>query len=184
MDQTQSAELFEWNWNLVMGCQKESPGCEDCRAIEEVIRSIGPSRNLRACRDISELVRTWPDGTPDWTDYVQCNWDTLKDPLDLVASRICVAEYGDLFYPAVSEGFIRVAFEVMREALWHDFFILTKYSERLLDVGSRIDWPENVFVGVSVEDAHYSYRTQHLLRVNAKRKFLSFEPILGPNSCL
>lgn len=171
---------FDWNWNVVMGCSKESPGCEKCWAIEEVMQCVGPSPNLEECRAFNELVKYRADGTPDWTGDIRCNWDSLKDPLELPSMRICVGAYGDLFYPAVPAYFIRVVFDIMRAAFWHDFFIQTRHSERLLHLSPYIDWPQNVLMGVSIEDTQYFYRATDLLQTGAKRKFLSFEPLLDP----
>ena len=68
----------------------------------------------------------------------------------------------------------------MRDASWHIFQILTKRSNRLMEINSSIDWPKNVWMGVSVESANYKFRIDHLRTTNANLKFLSLEPLLGP----
>lgn len=68
----------------------------------------------------------------------------------------------------------------MRKASWHRFQILTKRSDRLLELNSEIDWPPNVWMGVSVENSDYRHRVDHLRRTNANIRFLSVEPLLGP----
>ena len=86
----------------------------------------------------------------------------------------------DLFHKDVPEQFIQRVFEVMRKAYWHQFQILTKRAKRLLDVSPSIEWPANVWMGVSVENADYTFRIDQLRQTQAKIKFLSLEPLLGP----
>ena len=84
----------------------------------------------------------------------------------------------DLFHDDVPFDFIDKLFSVMRDAHWHTFQILTKRSSRLLELDSRIKWPENVWMGVTVESAEYKYRIDYLRYTGAKIKFLSLEPLL------
>ena len=75
-------------------------------------------------------------------------------------------------------------FSVMRRASWHQFQVLTKRSQRLLELNGQIDWPDNVWMGVSVENQDYTFRIDHLRETDAVTKFLSLEPLLGPLSSL
>jgi protein gp37 len=68
----------------------------------------------------------------------------------------------------------------MRTASWHIFQVLTKRSEKLLELDPTIDWPSNVWMGVSVENQDCSFRIEHLKQTAAQVKFLSLEPLLGP----
>jgi len=68
----------------------------------------------------------------------------------------------DLFHESVPDDFIQQVFDVMRRASWHRFQVLTKRSERLLHINQSIDWPENVWMGVTVENADCMYRIEHL----------------------
>lgn len=86
----------------------------------------------------------------------------------------------DLFHKSVPFSFIDEVFDVMREASWHRFQVLTKRGDRLADVASRLDWPTNVWMGVSVESEKYVSRIDQLRSTNAAVKFLSLEPLLGP----
>jgi protein gp37 len=88
----------------------------------------------------------------------------------------------DLFHADIPEHFIFRVFETMLRAHWHQFQILTKRSERLLELSSRLPWPPNVWQGVSVENAASMYRITHLRAVPAAVRFLSLEPLLGPIS--
>jgi protein gp37 len=72
----------------------------------------------------------------------------------------------------------------MEQAYWHQFQVLTKRSERLFQLAPHINWPKNVWMGVSVENEDYSFRVDHLRQTDARIKFLSLEPLLGPLSKL
>jgi protein gp37 len=93
---------------------------------------------------------------------------------------IFVNSMSDLFHEEVPTDFIQQVFQVMREAHWHVFQVLTKRSERLAQLNAELDWPANVWMGVSVEDEDRLYRIAHLRETGAAVKFLSLEPLLGP----
>jgi protein gp37 len=105
----------------------------------------------------------------------------LEQPLRWKKPQIIfVNSMSDLFHKDVPIDFIQKIFGVMRQASWHQFQILTKRSQRLQEIGSEIDWPENVWMGVSVENSQYTFRIDQLRMTDAKIKFLSLEPLLGP----
>jgi len=92
---------------------------------------------------------------------------------------IFVNSMSDLFHPDVPVEFILRVFGIMRQTHWHTFQVLTKRSARLLELDPTIDWPENVWMGVSVETQDYTFRIDHLRQTGARIKFLSLEPLLG-----
>jgi len=111
--------------------------------------------------------------------------DVLVHPLRWKKPQmIFVNSMSDLFHEDVPVDFILKTFAVMRDASWHTFQVLTKRSERLLKIDPLIEWPRNVWMGVSVETQEYTFRIDHLLKTKAKTKFLSLEPLLGPISNL
>jgi protein gp37 len=95
-------------------------------------------------------------------------------------SLIFVNSMSDLFHEKVPTGIILELFVVMNNASWHTFQVLTKRAERLKELDPVINWTENVWAGVSVENNDYKYRIDLLRATNAKTKFLSIEPLLGP----
>jgi protein gp37 len=106
---------------------------------------------------------------------------TLERPLEWKKPQIIfVNSMSDLFHQEVPFDFIQQIFEVMRRASWHQFQILTKRSERLSELNAQIEWPHNVWMGVSVESSQYTFRIDHLRQTGAHVKFLSLEPLLGP----
>jgi protein gp37 len=105
----------------------------------------------------------------------------LEHPLRWKKPRlIFVNSMSDLFHADVPIEFIERVFDTMRRAEQHQFQILTKRSRRLLELDAQIDWPQNVWMGVSVESADYTFRINDLRTTGAHNKFLSLEPLLGP----
>ena len=96
------------------------------------------------------------------------------------SQTIFVNSMSDLFLENVPEMFIKRVFSVMRSAYWHTFQILTKRSERLLRLNAALQWMPNIWMGVSVENSDYTFRSDHLRETGASIKFLSIEPLLGP----
>jgi protein gp37 len=107
-----------------------------------------------------------------------------KDVVDLPRSwrsgrMIFVNSMSDLFHRDVPLEFIQRVFQTMRECPQHVFQILTKRSERLRKLATQIDWPPNVWIGVSVENAAVLPRVDDLRVVPAAVRFLSCEPLIG-----
>jgi protein gp37 len=93
---------------------------------------------------------------------------------------IFVNSMSDLFHHEVPFSYIQRVFEVMEMASWHRYQVLTKRAERLEQIAPDLVWPQNVWMGVSVEDERVRGRIEHLRRVPAVVRFLSIEPLLGP----
>ena len=93
---------------------------------------------------------------------------------------VFVNSMSDLFHPRVPSEFIRDVFCVMAGTPRHTYQILTKRSQRLAVLGAELDWPPNVWMGVSVETGRYAFRIGHLRTVPAEVRFISAEPLLGP----
>jgi protein gp37 len=105
---------------------------------------------------------------------------TLELPLKWKKpQRIFVNSMSDLFHKDVPLEYIQKVFATMQRAHWHQFQVLTKRSGRLLAVTEKINWPQNVWMGVSVESAGYKTRIDHLRKTGAAVKFLSLEPLIG-----
>ncbi len=156
-------EWTEATWNPVTGCSKVSAGCRHCYAERLAFRlhAMGNARyakgfNVTLHKDLIDLPKRW------------------REP-----RLIFVNSMSDLFHEKVPLEFIQRLFATMRECSQHTFQILTKRSDRLRQVASKIDWPRNVWMGVSVEDARVLHRVDHLRRVPAAVRFLSCEPLIG-----
>jgi protein gp37 len=161
---TSKIEWTESTWNPLTGCTKVSPGCKHCYA-ERM------ARRLQAM------------GQPNYRNgfKLTIHEHVLELPLHWKQPQtIFVNSMSDLFHEDVPLEFIQKAFEIMRQAHWHTFQVLTKRSARLVELDKELDWPDNVWMGVSVENAKYTFRIDHLRETHARIKFLSLEPLLGP----
>jgi protein gp37 len=94
--------------------------------------------------------------------------------------RIFVNSMSDLFHAEAPLPYIREVFDIMRRAHWHQYQVLTKRSERLLELSKELTWEPQIWMGVSVENEDYTVRIHHLRQTGAHVKFLSLEPLLGP----
>lgn len=159
-----SIEWTEATWNPVTGCDKISPGCKFCYAERLAFRlkAMGQA-NYRNGFELT-LQPTMLEKPLSW-----------KKP-----QVIFVNSMSDLFHKDIPEYYIQQVFDVMRRAHWHQFQVLTKRADRLEELSPSIDWPANVWMGVSVESEKYLSRIDHLRRTGAKTKFLSLEPLIGP----
>lgn len=118
---------------------------------------------------------------PRWTGKIALIDKVIERPLQWKEPKlIFVNSMSDMFHEEVPSDYIQQLFEVMRSAYWHEFQILTKRSERLMEMSPDIDWPDNVWMGVSVEDQKNTFRIDHLRGTQANIKFVSAEPLIGP----
>lgn len=163
MSQKSSIEWTESTWNPITGCTKISPGCKNCYAERMAMRlkSMG--------------VENYKNGF-----QLTMHEDSLLQPISWKKPQmIFVNSMSDLFHEDVSNDFILKVFDIMNIADWHVFQVLTKRPERLLQLDKYINWTENVWMGVSVENKDYLNRIRILKKTNAQVKFISFEPLLG-----
>ncbi len=157
-------EWTEATWNPLTGCTKISPGCKHCYAerMAQRLMAMGQTNYANGFRlTLQEQMLTLPM--------------TWKKP-----RTVFVNSMSDLFHKSVPVGYIQRVFNVMNTAHWHQFQVLTKRSERLLEMSHRLIWSPNIWMGVSVENQDYAFRIDHLRGTGAQVKFLSLEPLLGP----
>ncbi len=156
-------EWTERTWNPTTGCTKVSPGCKHCYA--EVM-----ARRLTAMK-----ASGYENGFK-----LTIHPKRITQPLERKKPTVYfVNSMSDLFHKDVPDNFIDRIFDVIRETPQHTYQILTKRAERLPKYFSNRDCPENVWLGVSVEDRKFGVpRIEHLRKVNAKIRFLSVEPLL------
>ncbi len=159
-----SIEWTESTWNPLTGCNKISPGCKHCYAERMAKRLKGMG------------VAKYQNGF-----QLTLHEESLEEPLKWTKPQmIFVNSMSDLFHKDVPLEFIQEIFDVIRRAHWHNFQLLTKRAERLSEIDPHLSWPDNLWMGVSVENADYTFRINHLRQTHAKTKFLSVEPLLGP----
>lgn len=164
MPKQSAIEWTNWTWNPVTGCTKVSQGCKHCYAerMAKRLKAMGSPRYTNGFRvtlheDLIELPRRW------------------KNP-----RLVFVNSMSDLFHEDVPEDFIQRVFEVMKDCPQHTFQVLTKRTARLRELGPRLPWATNIWMGVSVEDDRVLDRIEDLRETPALVRFLSCEPLIGP----
>src|SRR5579862_1151281 len=169
---------IEWTqatWNPVVGCTIISPGCTNCYAMRLASRleAMGQAKYSGTTRKSG--------GRVIWNGRINVDRIALNLPRRWKTGKeIFVNSMSDLFHDDVPIEFIRDVFDVMIDTPQHTYQILTKRAERLERLSPQLPWPENIWMGVSVESLDYHWRIEHLRRTGAAIKFLSLEPLLGP----
>jgi protein gp37 len=159
-----SIEWTELTWNPTTGCDKISAGCKFCYA--EVMTNRLYAMGVEKYKDLFK-VRT--------------HQEELKRPYKWKSPRLVfVNSMSDLFHSDIPFTFIQQVFRTMNECPQHTFQVLTKRAEILEQYSPELTWTPNIWMGVSVENQKVVDRIQHLKESNAKIKFLSLEPLLGP----
>jgi protein gp37 len=157
-------EWTEATWNPVTGCDKVSPGCAHCYA-ERMAKRLKGMGQRNYAHGFELMLQ------PQMLE-LPLRWKRSK--------RIFVNSMSDMFHVDVPLEFIQKAFDVMGRTSWHQYQVLTKRSERLLSIDSELAWQPHIWMGVSVENARFLHRIDHLRDTRAHVKFLSLEPLLGP----
>ncbi|ARO25012.1 phage Gp37/Gp68 family protein [Rhizobium sp. S9] len=167
-------EWTEATWNPVAGCSILSPGCTNCYAMRmaERLELMGQDKYRGLTRRSG--------GRSKWNGKIRLDDNALAVPYSWKTGRmIFVNSMSDLFHEDVPIDFVSRVFDVMKDCSRHTFQVLTKRSDRLRSVADRLDWPSNVWMGVSVENGDYKHRIDDLRATPAAVKFLSLEPLVG-----
>jgi len=157
-------EWTESTWNPVTGCNKISAGCKNCYAeqLSRRLKAMGQKNYVNGFKltlqpHMLELPLKW------------------KKP-----QMIFVNSMSDLFHKDVPTDYIQQVFDVMNKASWHRFQVLTKRAERVAELSDQLNWTDNIWMGVSVENRNFVHRIDYLRDTKARIKFLSLEPLLSP----
>ncbi|MCK6473827.1 MAG: phage Gp37/Gp68 family protein [Planctomycetes bacterium] len=164
MGQNSSIEWTEATWNPVTGCTKISAGCKFCYAEKMAMRLL--SMGVHQYRNGFELTLQ-----PEALDLPR-RWRKPR--------TIFVNSMSDLFHDGVPLSYIRKVFEVMNDCPQHTFQVLTKRPDRAFECAGSLNWSSNIWMGTSVENDAVLDRISALRLINAKIRFLSIEPLIGP----
>ncbi len=159
-----SIEWTEMTWNPTTGCDKVSAGCKYCYA--EVMARRLTAMGVDKYKNGFKLAMH-PDAL-----RVPYTWKSPK--------RVFVNSMSDLFHKDIPLDFVQSVFEVMNDCSQHTFQVLTKRGEVLKKYNPFVEWTKNIWMGVSVEDERVVDRIDDLRETDAKVKFLSLEPLIGP----
>ena len=157
-------EWTEMTWNPVTGCTKISQGCKHCYA-ERMAKRLTAMGSARYRNGFEVTLH------PDLLD-VPRKWRQPR--------VVFVNSMSDLFHDDIPDEYIARVFATMRDCPQHTFQVLTKRADRLTSLGQKLEWPKNVWMGVSVEDVRVISRIDGLRAVPAAIRFLSLEPLIGP----
>jgi protein gp37 len=159
-----SIEWTETTWNPATGCSPISDGCKLCYAyrMAKRLKAMGNKRyengfGVTLHEDLIDAPKAW------------------KRP-----RRIFVNSMSDLFHEDIPLSFIERIFQTINDTPRHTFQILTKRAERLVELAPNLTWPNNLWMGVTVESGKYIERIDLLRKVEASVRFLSIEPMIGP----
>lgn len=177
MSDRSAIEWTEATWNPTTGCDRISAGCDHCYALTL-------AKRLKAMGSAKYQV----DGDPRTSGPgfgLTLHPDALRVPYGWKSPRtVFVNSMSDLFHARVPLDYVRQVFEVITETPQHTYQVLTKRARRLRQIAGKLEWPANLWMGVSVESAKELPRIEDLRQVPAAVRFLSCEPLLGPLSGL
>lgn len=157
-------EWTEVSWNPLTGCTKISPGCANCYA-ETMAKRL-------QCMGSPNYKNGFTLTTHPHALNIPFSWRGKK--------KVFVNSMSDLFHKDVSIDFIKKVFFVIKSTPQHTYQVLTKRSTRLKELAHQLEWPDNLWMGVSIENNDYCYRAKNLAQVPAAVRFFSLEPLLGP----
>ncbi|MER7658127.1 DUF5131 family protein [Streptomyces albidoflavus] len=173
MSDRSAIEWTEATWNPTTGCDRVSTGCDNCYA-------LALAKRLKAMG----APKYQNDGDPRTSGPgfdVTLHPDALDVPYSWKSPRVVfVNSMSDLFHARVPLDFVRQVFQVMADTPQHTYQVLTKRARRMRQVAPKLDWPTNLWMGVSVESEAELPRIDDLRQVPAAVRFLSCEPLLGP----
>lgn len=156
-------EWTEETWNPMTGCSKQSSGCQNCYA-ERMAKRLNAMGQVNYHNGFK----------PTFHEHMLSRPLSMKKP-----KMIFVNSMSDTFHESFSDEQILKVFKVMNQASWHTFQVLTKRSDRLLKLSNKINWTNNIWMGVTVENTSTRHRIEDLRLSNAHVKFLSIEPLIG-----
>lgn len=157
---------IEWTekvWNPSIGCDKVSAGCKFCYA------------DTFATRLNAMGIKEYKDGF-----VFKIVPHRLEEPLKIKKpTKFFVNSMSDLFHEKMPFEYLDMVFDVVKKTPHHIYQILTKRDKIMLEYFEQRDPPENVWLGVSVENATFKKRIESLKKVESKIRFISFEPLIG-----
>jgi protein gp37 len=164
INESKIAEWTEKPWNPITGCSKVSSGCLNCYAEKLATTTFQRWKNPRYKNNFN----------------ITLHEDLLEAPFHWKKpQRVFTCSMSDLFHSDIPKDFLLQVFDTMKKCSQHTFLILTKRAERLTVLSPTIEWSENIWMGVTVEEDRFKDRIDELRTTGAKHKFISAEPLLS-----
>lgn len=166
-------EWTEATWNPVTGCDRVSPGCENCYALAlaKRLKAMGSPKYQKD----GNTITSGPGfgiSLHDATLLLPYRWQSPR--------TVFVNSMSDLFHGKVPSEFVGRVFNVVADTPQHTYQVLTKRATRARRIAPLLQWPDNLWLGVSVENQATLHRVDELRRIPAAVRFISCEPLLGP----
>jgi protein gp37 len=159
-------------WNPVTGCNRISPGCDRCFAL-----------NRAALLKENSSRRYQLDGDPRTSGPgfgLTLQPDKLDDPYHWRNPRsVFVNSMSDIFHQGIPISYVQKIFAVIEDTPQHNYFIITKRSKRMMVLAPKLPWPPNLQMTVTIENQQYAFRADHLRQVPAAMRTINAEPLLG-----
>jgi len=168
-------EWTEATWNPTTGCDRISSGCDNCYALT-LARRLKAMGNAKYQKDGDPRTSGPGFGVALHPSALRLPY-TWREP-----RRVFVNSMSDLFHAQVPTSFVAEVFKVMVDTPRHSYQVLTKRPRRVARLAGSLPWPENIWMGVTVEDQLTSWRADALRQVPAAVRFISAEPLIGPVS--
>ena len=163
MSKNSNIEWTDDSWNPATGCTKISAGCKNCYMFDQA-KWLNRMNNVR-----------YENGTTP-----TMHWDLINAPRKWKKSRkVFVCSMSDLFHDDYTDEFIQSVFKTMNETPQHTYRVLTKRAKRLAEMAPELNWTENIYPGVTVENRAVYHRIDNLRKVPSDNRWLSVEPLLG-----
>lgn len=159
MGETTFIEWADATWNTAWGCTKvgdENSGCSQCYMFR-LSKQFGKSTEF----------------TPRKLDYILRDIDKFKDPRIIFTNSMT-----DTFHENASFELIESWFKIMEQRKHLQFIILTKRINKALQFFKTRLVPDNCWIGTSIARRTDLHRLQTLRKIQAKIRFVSFEPLL------
>jgi protein gp37 len=180
--------------NAVTGCDRISAGCDNCYALR-MAKRLKAMGNARYQNDGDPRTSGPGFGVTMWPEV----W---LEPYKWRRDRLCfVDSMADLFHDEVTDEHIAAGFATFIDCPHISFQMLTKRPQRMARLltsdrfrtlvdeelarrGSdrRVPegpWPENIWLGVSIENDNYTWRADHLRKIPAALRWICLGPFIG-----
>lgn len=177
-NRTTGIEWCEHTWNFAVGCSIHTPGCTNCYAMQMAARIVAMGTT-----SVYDGTVRQANGRAVWTGKIsRGSPSTWRKPLKIKRpSLIFVNSMSDFFHEDMPDEWRLEAMAIMRRTP-HQYQVLTKRPENVAPFLARTGatLPENFWLGATIERGDFAHRIEALRQVDARIRFLSVEPLIGP----
>jgi len=155
-------------FNPWTGCSWKSPACDNCYAATLAKRQRGIEWGPSSPR-IRASEKVWREPLA-WNRDLEASGDPNQ--------RVFCLSMGDIFDTKVDPAWRDEVFGLINTTKRLHWLLLTKRAREAVEYAKKIGWPDNAWIGVSVEDQAHAYRAEIIKAIPAPVRFISMEPML------